>query len=514
MPPKNPWQHQQIKLKNAGLDVLHPFDEVDEFHFSRMEDVKSLQEGDITPRPGVALINAAAIDAPILGSITQALLKEHFDAADASSFQTGAGILFLNSRIYIAQVSATSAGGGAISSSTVSGGNLDWTKIAEKQYSSIASPDSVVALWIGMHQDLAGSDRFFYNFDVTATGAMASVFELGNVDKGGLKGIRSVVQNATFASDATSTPSISLNAFASASNATWATFANSVNTDTYTAGTDFTEISEQSVTGGPSMLVEWKITEDSPADCVISGSSFVGGIAAEIKEQPSTFTYINHYTLTANRSESDATVYTTASVAPTANRLVLLFVTALKLDNSANADPTGVTGGGLTWVKVTGHNFEHQGGETDRTNFSVWRALDTSTPTPATVVVTYAATQARATWGILEFDNVDLGGTNGSAAVVATALRAEATDTGGAPTMAAFGDQSAATVGVTSYAVGNPTFTEQAGMVSLIDEDLSPNGTGTYVQFTNSPELSPGVTLSGAVRNIQVGIELKNAGTF
>lgn len=55
------WKHHRIRLKNAGLDVLHPIDEVDENHFSRMEDVKSLQEGDITPRPGVALVNSVAI---------------------------------------------------------------------------------------------------------------------------------------------------------------------------------------------------------------------------------------------------------------------------------------------------------------------------------------------------------------------------------------------------------------------------------------------------------------------
>lgn len=63
MPAKNPWQTDTNHLNNAGLDVIHPVDQVDKDHYSRMEDVKSLQEGSITPRPGTSLINAIAFDA-------------------------------------------------------------------------------------------------------------------------------------------------------------------------------------------------------------------------------------------------------------------------------------------------------------------------------------------------------------------------------------------------------------------------------------------------------------------
>ncbi len=70
MPAKNPWQHDTVKLNNQGLDVIHPVDQVDDSHYSRMEDVKSLQEGCITPRPGTALINTLAFAAPAFTLLT------------------------------------------------------------------------------------------------------------------------------------------------------------------------------------------------------------------------------------------------------------------------------------------------------------------------------------------------------------------------------------------------------------------------------------------------------------
>ncbi len=68
MPPKNPWQYDVNQLNNKGLDVIHPIEQVEKDFYSRMEDVKSLQEGTITPRPGTSLINAIAFAS---GSFTE-----------------------------------------------------------------------------------------------------------------------------------------------------------------------------------------------------------------------------------------------------------------------------------------------------------------------------------------------------------------------------------------------------------------------------------------------------------
>lgn len=59
---KNPWLHDIIPLNNKGLDLIHPIEQVGKDNYSRMEDVKSLQEGTITPRPGTSLVNSSAFE--------------------------------------------------------------------------------------------------------------------------------------------------------------------------------------------------------------------------------------------------------------------------------------------------------------------------------------------------------------------------------------------------------------------------------------------------------------------
>ena len=61
MPIQNPWKTQIIELINRGLDLIHPVDQVDSEHFSRLTNVESVLEGDIRSRLGTSLVSAAAI---------------------------------------------------------------------------------------------------------------------------------------------------------------------------------------------------------------------------------------------------------------------------------------------------------------------------------------------------------------------------------------------------------------------------------------------------------------------
>lgn len=56
------WQRQIVKFNNKGLDLIHPVDQVDEEHYSRFINVKSVQEGSIQPRPGSSLVNALVLE--------------------------------------------------------------------------------------------------------------------------------------------------------------------------------------------------------------------------------------------------------------------------------------------------------------------------------------------------------------------------------------------------------------------------------------------------------------------
>ncbi len=112
--------------------------------------------------------------------------------------------------------------------------------------------------------------------------------------------------------------------------------------------------------------------------------------------------------LTSGVDETDATVYTTASISNTTNALVLI---AIENRQSTQDEPSSLSGLGLTWVKVQTSAI---GGSNRR--LTVWRGMGTGTS--GTITINYPATQTHCMWTVLEFTGVDTSGTNGSGAVV------------------------------------------------------------------------------------------------
>jgi hypothetical protein len=127
------------------------------------------------------------------------------------------------------------------------------------------------------------------------------------------------------------------------------------------------------------------------------------------------------------------TVATTASIAPTANRLVLLDIFINTVVAGDAADPT-VSGGGVTWTRVTSVNTTAAG-----CNLSRWRALSAS-PTSGTVSITHPS-GSFCGWSISEFAGIDTGGTNGANAIVQSATNSNITGSANTvtATLAAFG---------------------------------------------------------------------------
>ena len=141
--------------------------------------------------------------------------------------------------------------------------------------------------------------------------------------------------------------------------------------------------------------------------------------------------------LTSGGSGTDATSYTTASVTPTANRLILGWV----LQNVSGAVPTpSLSGNGLTWVEVRTVGFDTTG---TRYSLSLFRAMGSS-PTTGAITISYGATTVGGcTYSFLEFDGVDTTGLNGAGAVVQSAQYPvsppSSASTSGSITLAAFG---------------------------------------------------------------------------
>jgi len=169
--------------------------------------------------------------------------------------------------------------------------------------------------------------------------------------------------------------------------------------------------------------------------------------------------------LVTSRGTTDTTVYTTASITPTANRLVLAFISSKQFGSGTVAAPT-LSGNGLTWVlaaTVSG-----------TTNSDGWlfRAMGAS-PSAGGVTITFSATQSNCNWSISEFAGVDTGGTNGSAAIVQTAVQQTNSATSCTVTLGTFGAAGNATFGGFHYG-GNAVISAGSGFTLL----GGANGTG------------------------------------
>jgi hypothetical protein len=117
---------------------------------------------------------------------------------------------------------------------------------------------------------------------------------------------------------------------------------------------------------------------------------------------------------TTSRNNTDlATPYTTSSITPTAQRLLVAFVHSIVPSGSANT-PT-LSGGIATWTLA-----DSTIGSTLR-KLSAFYGLTGDAPTPGAVTISFAGQmQNNCEWSIVEVDGCALTGTNGADAIAQT----------------------------------------------------------------------------------------------
>jgi hypothetical protein len=113
---------------------------------------------------------------------------------------------------------------------------------------------------------------------------------------------------------------------------------------------------------------------------------------------------------------SGATVYTTDSITPSANALVLAWVGNEDIFGTPSI-PT-LTGCGLTWVQIDTVQFGNL-------RLTLFRALGAS-PSSGAVTITFPASEWAAIWSITQFTDTDTSGTNGSGAIAQNAQNSDA----------------------------------------------------------------------------------------
>ncbi len=226
-----------------------------------------------------------------------------------------------------------------------------------------------------------------------------------------------------------------------------------------------------------------------PADAVISATS--SAIVA--------------YHLTNGVDTANASPYTTGSITPTADRLVLC---AVLNTATAAAGAVSVAGCGLTWAEVATVQYNTAASKLYR--LSVWRAMG-SAPTSGALTITVAGSPTGCAWSVTEFSGADTSGTNGSGAIVQSATNATDAATSCAVTLSSFASVDNATYAAYALDV-NTAITPDAtpgGWTELSDDSLGSTPAARLEAGWNaSNDTAPTSTFSSS-DNAGIAIEIK-----
>jgi len=181
--------------------------------------------------------------------------------------------------------------------------------------------------------------------------------------------------------------------------------------------------------------------------------------------------------------------FTTASISPGANRLVLAWVS----DRITTPPTPTLSGNGLTWVQQgSSITFGTNG------RFTLFRAMG-ALPTSGSVTISFSKSVNYACWSIVEYDGVDTSGTNGSGAVVQS-VTGTAASTSLTVTLAAFADANNVATGGFATTV-NSTYTQGTGFsiygsavqttaLSIATEGLPTNDTTVDISVAASTTIA------------------------
>lgn len=207
--------------------------------------------------------------------------------------------------------------------------------------------------------------------------------------------------------------------------------------------------------------------------------------------------------LTSGFEDANQNSYTTASISPTANRLVLVAVGSVQTtDPPATPTISSYSEVATSSVAAASNYF--------RT--TVFRSLSASPATGALTIDFGGATQIGGTWSVVECSNVDTSGTNGSGAIVQTKTDTAIDNTTLTITFDnPFGSVDNATYGAFSNNAAIAA-TEGSGFTELHDiQGASPNRS-LFTEYKNSNDSTVDASNGSALTDwTGVAIEIKMA---
>lgn len=206
--------------------------------------------------------------------------------------------------------------------------------------------------------------------------------------------------------------------------------------------------------------------------------------------------------LDSNKNNGASSI-TTASISPTANKLIL--VSVYNQNNTTSTAPTPtVSGASMTWTQVTTKADDNAGTGGHYARVTVFRALSAS-PGSGTLTIDCTSTQDGIHYSIDEFTNTKTSGTNGADAIAQSTSNGGTTGTSLTVTLSAFSDSNNATYG--AFGINAST----ASTVGSGFTSLSTNGVGTgrsHTEWKNTNDTSVDVTWADSTSSAGIAIEL------
>lgn len=208
---------------------------------------------------------------------------------------------------------------------------------------------------------------------------------------------------------------------------------------------------------------------------------------------------ITNASLTSGSDIVDASSFTTASITPTANRLIIVVV-ANRDATTPTPVPT-ISGNNLTYVEIANVAF------VTRRRITMFRAMGASPTTGVITIDMGGDTQENCRWSVYEFDGVDTTGTNGSGAVVQSATNS-ANAASLTVTLAAFGStDNGATAG---FGKGNTQDTvNETGWTEI--HDVTSEGASIETQWRVDNDTTASASWTTASGTGGIAIEIKAA---
>lgn len=196
-----------------------------------------------------------------------------------------------------------------------------------------------------------------------------------------------------------------------------------------------------------------------------------------------------------------ASSYNTASVSPSANKLILVAV----FNNVSSGTPNEPTlsGNGLTWTLVA-TTVEGTG------RVSIFRALSSSAPSAGAITVSCGGqNQNRCSIAVAQFENVKRGGTNGANAVVQSTSGSSSGVNNLTINLSAFGNANNATYGFVRCN-HQQNISSGSGFTELGEKNTADGGGNSSIQhqFKNTSDTSVDWTMATTGNNIGRAVEI------